>query len=119
MFKVGSTHSHEDRVTGATISTNTPAPPLYGLRKDHKRADDATTGPPVRPVCGVNQAPNSKLSHFLSRIVNDYADAANIETECRSSEEMKAAFEEYNEMDPQIKKQCRVQGRIHNYISDP
>ena len=36
MFKVGSTYHHENRVNGATHSTNTPAPPLYGLRKDHK-----------------------------------------------------------------------------------
>ena len=65
-------------------------------------------GPPVRPVCGANQAPNSRLSHFLSRIVNDFADAASIHTECRSSEEMRAAFEEYNDGDPEVRKQCAV-----------
>ena len=31
MFKVGSTHGQEERVRGATTSTNTPAPPMYGL----------------------------------------------------------------------------------------
>ena len=108
MFKVGSTHEHESRVAGATTSTNTPAPPLYGLRKDHKPVQDSVKGPPVRPVCGANQSPNSRLSHFLSRIINDYADAANIQTECKSSEEMKAAFEEYNRTEPEVRKQCRV-----------
>ena len=104
MFKVGTTNSHESRVTGATQSTNTPAPPLYGLRKDHKVTEDEVVGPAVRPVCGANQAPNSRLSHFLSKIVNDYADEANIATECRSSEEMKAAFTEYNRNVPAVKK---------------
>ena len=109
MFRVGSTFNHESRVTGATQSTNTPAPPLYGLRKDHKTTEDENVGPPVRPVCGANQAPNSRLSHFLSRIVNDYADSENIATECRSSEEMKAAFTEYNNTtDPEVKKRCQV-----------
>ena len=32
----------------------------------------------------------------------------NIETECRSSEEMKAAFTKYNNTDPETKKQCRI-----------
>ena len=109
MFKVGATHEHESRVTGATTSTNIPAPPLYGLRKDHKQAESEFVGPPVRPVCGANEAPNSRLSHFLSRIVNDYADAANIATECRSSEEMKAAFTEFNgQTSQEVKKQCQV-----------
>ena len=79
MFKVGSTHGHEDRVAGATTSTNTPAPPMYGLRKDHKPHDDKEIGPPVRPVCGASDSPNSRLSNFLSRIINDYADKMGIE----------------------------------------
>ena len=108
MFMVGTTHEDERRVESATHSTNTPAPPLYGLRKDHKAAEDARKGPPVRPVCGSNESPNSKLSGFLSRIVNDFADTSDITTECRSSEEMRATFEKYNEADPAVKKKCAV-----------
>ena len=109
MFRVGSTHGQEERVTGATTSTNTPAPPMYGLRKDHKEHQDQMKGPPVRPVCGANESPNSRLSCFLSRVVNDYADAMNIETECRSSEEMRAAFERYNDEEgEEIKRECQI-----------
>ena len=108
MFRVGTEHNHEKRVEMATHSTNTPAPPMYGLRKDHKATEDAVKGPPVRPVCGANQAPNSKLGNFLSRVVNDFADAAGITTECRSSEEMRAAFEKYNNGDPRVKENCAV-----------
>ena len=102
IFKVGSMNNQEGRITGATNSTNTPAPPMYGLRKDHKESE------PVRPVCNGSQSPNNPLSHFISKIVNDYADAANIETECRSSEEMRAEFEKYNEDEPATRRKCRV-----------
>ena len=81
MFQVGTENGHEQRVEMATRSTNTPAPLMYGLRKDHKATEDPVKGPPVRPVCGANQAPNCRLSNFLSRIINDFADAAEIETE--------------------------------------
>ena len=96
MFQVGKSHEQEGRVVAATISSNTPAPPMYGLRKDHKTAQDEREGPPVRPVCGASEAPNSRLSHFLSLVINDYCNVAKIDTECRSSEEMKAAFEKFN-----------------------
>ena len=108
IFNVGAAHGHESRVTKATTSTNTPPPPMYGLRKDHKHTEDRTKGHPVRPIVGANEAPNSKLSHFISEIVNNYADAANIKTECRSSEEMRAAFEKYNQLNTDMKEQCSV-----------
>ena len=62
----------------------------------------------MRPVCGASDAPNSRLSHFLSRIINDYANIDEIETECRSGEEMKAAFERYNEESEEIRKTCKI-----------
>ena len=109
MFQVGKNNEHEQRVMAATISSNTPAPPMYGLRKDHKHTENEIEGPPVRPVCGANEAPNSRLSHFLSRVLNDYCNVAEIETECRSGEEMKAAFEKYNkEEGVESKKKCKV-----------
>ena len=109
IFQVGKSNDQEHRVTAATISSNTPAPPMYGLRKDHKRTENEMEGPPVRPVCGAKEAPNSRLSHFLSRILNDFCNVAEIETECRSGEEMKAAFEKFNrEEDDDSRKKCRV-----------
>ena len=108
MFEVGSTHGHEERVTGATMSKNTPAPPMYGLRKDHKQHEGKIKGPPVRPVCGASEAPNSRLSSFLSRVVNDYADSVGVGTECKSSEEMRAAFEEFNKTEESERRKCGV-----------
>ena len=79
MFSVGSTFGQEDKISHASTATNVPPPPLYGLRKNHKPVRD----PPVRPVCGANSAPNSRLGHFLSRIVNNFADCYPNSTECR------------------------------------
>ena len=108
MFRVGEEHGHEDRVIAATLSTNIQPPPLYGLRKDHKNTTDQVKGPPVRPVCGASISPNSRLSHFVSKIINDYSDHESIKTECRSSEEMRAAFENYNTVDAETKKKCNI-----------
>ena len=99
MFSVGSTFGQEQRVSNASTATNVPAPPLYGLRKTHKPVPN----PPVRPVCGASNAPNSRLGHFLSRIVNNFADCAENSTECRSSEEMRAAFTDFNTLDKHTK----------------
>ena len=104
IFSVGASFGHEERVNNASTATNVPAPPLYGLRKTHKPVTD----PPVRPVCGANSAPNSRLSHFLSRIVNNFADCAENRTECRSSEEMRAAFCNFNKMNKDTKLKCQI-----------
>jgi hypothetical protein len=103
MFRVGASWGHQKRVTNATTSTNVPPPPLYGLRKDHKAEPH-----PVRPVCGAKQAPNRRLGHFLSNIINDYVDCAESKTECRSSEEMRAAFETFNKLNKEKRVECKI-----------
>jgi heme oxygenase len=49
----------------------------------------------VWPVCSAKQAPNSRLGHFLSRVINKFSGCEEINTECRSKEEMRAAFESF------------------------
>ena len=54
--------------------------------------------------CGQEvSAPNSRLGH-----INNYADCAESKTECRSSEEMRAAFEAFNNLDKDVRIQCRI-----------
>ena len=110
MFRVGSTWGHEARVAGAFTSTNVPPPNKYGLRKDHKTVppEQEKFGPPLRPVAGADQAPNSRLSHFLSRTVNDYSDCENSRTKCRSCEEMRAALETFNKYNIETRTKCRI-----------
>ena len=110
MFRVGATHGHEERIAGASTSSNVPPPAKYGLRKDHKTVPPGREkyGPKVRGVCGAKEAPNSKLSHFLSMMINHYADSAEHENEFMSSEEMRAAFQEFNELSAEMRQNCRI-----------
>ena len=110
MFRVGSTWGHEERIAGASTSSNVPPPPKYGVRKDHNtvQAGREQYGPAVRPICGANEAPNSKFSHFLSMLINNYGDCAEHKSECKSSEEMRAAFEEFNNLSEEIKTNCQL-----------
>ena len=72
MFNVGAQHEgHELRVTKASTTTNVLPPPLYGFRKTHKTNHNGDNGPPMRPVCGAKDAPNSRFSNFLSKIIYD------------------------------------------------
>ena len=71
MFRVGSNHEHESRVEMATHSTNTPAPPLYGVRKDHKTsvvaflAEKETNGP---EYANVTRLTAKTMTSFLAKV---------------------------------------------------
>ena len=65
---------------------------LRGQKKDHKNV----TPVPLRPVCGVTEAPNARISHMLSLILDMISDSVAEHHECRSSENMRAGFEKYN-----------------------
>ena len=108
MFCVGATWGHEDRISGASTSTNVSPPAKYGLRKDHKSIPPGQEhiGHKIRPVCGASEAPNGRFSHFLSMIVCDYADSIEESHECKSSEEMRAALEEFNNYSKNIRDKC-------------
>ena len=110
MFSVGKALNQEERIAGASTSTNVPPPPQYALRKDHKSVEPGQeeVGPKTRGVCGASEAPNSKFSHLLSMMINQYVDCENDENECESSEEMKAAIEEFNKLDENIRMRCVV-----------
>ena len=64
--------------------------------KDHKVIVE---GEPVktRPVVGAVESPNGQLSNMLSDIINNITKVEDVvKTECRSSEEMRAAAKEAN-----------------------
>ena len=110
MFRVGTAWGQLSRIAGASTSTNVPPPPLFGLRKTHKDVPvgQEKLGPKVRAVVGAREAPNSRLGHFLSDITNKYSDCEESQTECRSNEEMRAAFERFNKCDRGVKMKCKV-----------
>ena len=112
MFSVGQDHPRDkDRIDSASTSTNVPAPVLYGMRKDHKEVPEGqeSKGPPVRPVCAAKVAPNSRLSGFLTQVINDYCDGVNNHHEVKSSEEMRAAMETFNEnVEEEVRRKCKI-----------
>ena len=114
IFNVGANtdrKKNQERINLASTSTNVPVPGLSGLRKDHKPvpAGQEDVGPKVRPVCSANVCPNARISHFLSKVINNLSDAVDTHYECRSSEEMRSSFEKFNaETDAATKKQSRL-----------
>ena len=51
------------------VSTESGMPPvLYGLPKDHKEVPPGQE-PPLRPVCGANCGPASRLGNILASLV--------------------------------------------------
>ena len=58
ILAAGQLIGHEDRSKDNMRAHNCAAPPLYGLRKDHKVHEDEVFGPPSRPVCGANSSVN-------------------------------------------------------------
>ena len=112
IFSVGQNNPRDkDRIDIAATSTNVPPPPLYGLRKDHKKVPPGqeVAGPPVRPVCAAKAAPNSRVSTFLCKVINDFCDGNEDHHEVKSSEEMRFALEDFNQSnDEEMRKSCKI-----------
>ena len=70
-------------------------PPVYGLRKDHKKTNDEIKGPPLRPVCSATTAYNSKLAN----LINEYLARIwkNERENCASTEDLLSDFDKLNE----------------------
>ena len=57
------------RIQNALQVHDSNVPGLQGLRKDHKRYEDKTTGPPLRPLCNGKVGPNAPLANILARLI--------------------------------------------------
>ena len=92
-LRLGEAHGQEDKVRSNLRSEQLSIPSLYALIKDHK---EIVEGEPVkvRPVCGATESPNGQLSNILSDFINAITKVEDkFNTECRSSEEMRAGVE--------------------------
>ena len=88
-------HGQQRTKENMLSSDRTDPPPLYGLRKDHKKYNDNKIGPPTRPVCGASAAHNGKLSHLISMILKEVKRAD--EDSCESTDDNMAAIQIVNE----------------------
>ena len=82
------------RAKNNLIAENCELPPIYGLRKDHKKVEDETKGPPLRPVCSATSAYNSKLAHLMNKVLIQIWKGE--EENCASTEELLAEFDKLN-----------------------
>ena len=97
ILRVGESHKLESRVKQAVTNKYCNVPILFGLLKDHKEVPPRAV-PPVRPVCGADEANNSQLSQMLAGIVTAVTEITDkkFRSKCRSTEEMCHAIEEVN-----------------------
>ena len=86
-MKVGANHEHQTRVHSAVVGRDPPPPSLYGLRKDHKPTDPGKP-PPLRPVCGCNVGPGTRLGELLCLVLERVADTVTGKAEIASTEEL-------------------------------
>ena len=89
-----SSHSVQRVKENLTASEGCDPPPMYALRKDHKKSNNDEEGPPTRPVCGATSAYNGKLSHLISMILKEVRKED--DNACESTEDLLAAIEETN-----------------------
>ena len=96
VLRFGEAHGQEDKVRSNLRSEQVSIPNLYALIKDHKEIVEGEAVK-VRPVCGATESPNGQLSNILSDFINAITKVEDkYNTECRSSEEMRAGVDEVN-----------------------
>jgi len=95
-MKIGEAHGHVSRVRSSYNTPDCQPHPVYTMPKDYKPIKDNEVMPATRLVCVATSGPNARLSNVLCMILNVIADFEDDGTECRSTEEMKAAIGQTN-----------------------
>ena len=90
------------------VSTESGMPPvLYGLPKDHKQVSPGQE-PPLRPVCGANCGPASRLGNVLASLITPCNDSLSYESWVESTEDLQSKIEEFNGLDVSMRENCEV-----------
>ena len=86
------------RIREALTVKNSNVAILKGLRKDHKRAANATEGPPLRPLADGKVGPNAHLANLMARVLRPVREGIHdkIPTEIISTEEALFHLEQFN-----------------------
>ena len=84
VFNLGANKvSQSSRINSAVKVTDTEAPNLTFLLKDHKKVQQGGNYP-TRPLCLASRSPNGPLSNLLAGFCDRVSDAYEAETECDS-----------------------------------
>ena len=70
----GEKWGHTDRMKQAVTTESGMPPTLYGLPKDHKQVAEGEEVP-MRPVCGADCGPGSRISNILAEIIAPFNEA--------------------------------------------
>ena len=95
-LRFGVDHGQEDKVRDNLRTEHVAISSVYAKLKDHKEIVEDEPAK-IRAVCSVIEAPNGQLSNELSNVIKILTKFEDIyDTECRSSEEMRAGVKEVN-----------------------
>ena len=97
MLSIGSECGQKERTKSNLITEKKALPLMKGTAKDHKVANDPPKGPKMRPIMGARVGPNTGLSQIGSRILRSIIDDVKVRHDVKSTEEMLAKIEQYNE----------------------
>ena len=89
-LRLGQRHGNDDRIKAALKNKNAHIPVMKGADKDHKSGFDEGVGPPLRPIVGADEAPNTQISSIMTEILQALALELdkNENTMCLSTEEL-------------------------------
>ena len=62
---IGQKHPNDDRIKAALKNNNAHIPVMKGADKDHKTNYNENIGPPLRPIVGADEAPNTQPRFLL------------------------------------------------------
>ena len=97
MLSIGSECGQKERTKSNLITEKNPLPLMRGTAKDHKVAADPKKGPKMRPIMGARVGPNTGLSQIGSKVLRSIIDDVKVRHDVKSTEEMLARIENYNE----------------------
>ena len=97
ILNIGAAWGHQKRVKQAVTSSSGEAPVLCGLSKDHKAIGDGEEHP-LRPVCGADHGPGSKISYLLANMITPCNEEFSSENQLESTEDLQAKIQQFNDL---------------------
>ena len=107
IVNAGEKWGHGERMKQAVSTVSGMPPPIYGLPKDHKQIEEGEE-PPVRPVCGANCGPGSRISNILAQLIDPFNEAISGESQVQSTEDLQAKIEAFNREDSAMRADTEV-----------
>ena len=109
ILNIGGKVNQMKRTKSNLINKDNQIPFISGTSKDHKIAENVILGPELRPIMGATCGPNTGLSQVGCCLLKCILEEATESLEVKSTEELLAKFEKYNQAQSQSKSQPQEQ----------